>query len=129
MRNSNSVAIAPTATISNIAGVSPRSSPEQNLYVKSNLSGEFTVVNEYLVGDLKALGLWDEVMVDLKYFDGCWRIDRMPAGLKALYATAFEVDTMWLVEAARAAPEMDRSGAVAEYLHGRRLGREAGRNV
>jgi ribonucleoside-diphosphate reductase alpha chain len=103
MRNSNCVAIAPTATISNIVGVSASIEPEyQNLYVKSNLSGEFTIVNESLVNDLKALGLWDEVMVaDLKYYDGSLTaIERIPAELKSLYATAFEVDPTWLVEAA-----------------------------
>jgi len=103
MRNSNCVAIAPTATISNIVGVSPSIEPSfTNLYVKSNLSGEFTVVNDQLVNDLKARGLWDEVMIaDLKYFDGSLsRIDRIPADLRALYATSFEVDTSWLVEAA-----------------------------
>ncbi|HKR47258.1 MAG TPA: ribonucleoside-diphosphate reductase subunit alpha [Paraburkholderia sp.] len=103
MRNSNCIAIAPTATISNIIGVSPCIEPTfQNLYVKSNLSGEFTVVNDYLVRDLKVRGLWDEVMVaDLKYFDGMLsRIDRVPADLRAVYATAFEVDPTWLVEAA-----------------------------
>lgn len=103
MRNSNCVAIAPTATISNIVGVSASIEPEyQNLYVKSNLSGEFTIVNEQLVADLKARELWDEVMVsDLKYYDGSLsRIERVPADLKALYATAFDVDATWLVEAA-----------------------------
>ena len=103
MRNSNCLAIAPTATISNIIGVSASIEPTyQNLYVKSNLSGEFTVVNEYLVADLKKLGLWDEVMIaDLKYFDGnLAKIDRAPAELRRLYATAFEVDPSWLVEAA-----------------------------
>lgn len=103
MRNSNCLAIAPTATISNIIGVSQSIEPTfQNLYVKSNLSGEFTVVNTYLVEDLKRLGLWDEVMVhDLKYFDGSLLpIDRIPEDVKALYATAFEVDPKWLVEAA-----------------------------
>ncbi len=103
MRNSNCVAIAPTATIANIIGVSASIEPDyQNLYVKSNLSGEFTVVNEALVNELKALDLWDEVMVaDIKYYDGSLtRIDRIPAELKALYATAFEVDPSWLVEAA-----------------------------
>ncbi len=103
MRNSNCIAIAPTATIANIIGVSPCIEPTyRNLYVKSNLSGEFTVVNEYLVKDLKELGLWDEVMVsDLKYFDGSLaRIDRIPAELRELYATAFEVDTQWVVECA-----------------------------
>jgi len=103
MRNSNCMAIAPTATISNICGVSQSIEPTyQNLYVKSNLSGEFTVVNPYMVRDLKAMGLWDEVMVnDLKYFNGSLRaIDRVPEEMKALYATAFEIDPRWLVEAA-----------------------------
>ncbi|AOU99610.1 ribonucleoside-diphosphate reductase subunit alpha [Acidihalobacter yilgarnensis] len=103
MRNSNTMAIAPTATISNICGVSQSIEPiYQNLYVKSNLSGEFTVVNRYLVADLKQRDLWDEVMVnDLKYYDGSVNaIDRVPDDLKALYATAFEVDPRWLVEAA-----------------------------
>ncbi len=102
MRNSNTMAIAPTATISNICGVSQSIEPTyQNLFVKSNLSGEFTVVNPYLVHDLKALDLWDEVMVnDLKYYDGSVQpINRIPDELKALYASAFEVDPRWLVEA------------------------------
>jgi ribonucleoside-diphosphate reductase alpha chain len=103
MRNSNVMAIAPTATISNICGVAQSIEPAyQNLYVKSNMSGDFTVVNEHLVRDLKARGLWDEVMVnDLKYFDGSvGAIDRIPDDLKSLYATAFEIDSAWLVEAA-----------------------------
>lgn len=103
MRNSNVMAIAPTATISNICGVSQSIEPTyQNLYVKSNLSGEFTVINPYLVNDLKALQLWDEVMVnDLKYFNGSVQaISRIPASLKQRYATAFEIDPTWLVEAA-----------------------------
>ena len=103
MRNSNCVAIAPTATISNIIGVDASIEPcFGNLSVKSNLSGEFTVINHYLVRDLKRLGLWDDVMVmDLKHFDGSLRpIDRVPQDVKALYATAFEVETTWLVEAA-----------------------------
>jgi ribonucleoside-diphosphate reductase alpha chain len=102
MRNSNTMAIAPTATISNICGVSQSIEPiYQNLFVKSNLSGEFTVVNPYLVDDLKRLGLWDDVMVnDLKYYDGSVQsIDRVPEDLKAIYSTAFEVDSRWLVEA------------------------------
>ena len=103
MRNSNTMAIAPTATISNICGVSQSIEPAyQNLFVKSNMSGDFTVVNAQLVHDLKARDLWDEVMVsDLKYFDGSvGQIDRIPDDLKALYATAFEIDVAWLVEAA-----------------------------
>jgi ribonucleoside-diphosphate reductase alpha chain len=102
MRNSNTMAIAPTATISNICGVSQSIEPTyQNLFVKSNLSGEFTVVNPYLVRDLKALDLWDSVMVnDLKYYDGSVQpISRIPDDLKALYASAFEIDPRWLVEA------------------------------
>ena len=101
MRNSNTMAIAPTATISNICGVSQSIEPTyQNLYVKSNLSGEFTVVNPYLVRDLKKLNLWDQVMAhDLKYYNGSvMKIDRIPGELKQLYATAFEVDPLWLVE-------------------------------
>ncbi len=103
MRNSNVMAIAPTATISNICSVSQSIEPTyQNLYVKSNLSGEFTVVNPYLVADLKALNLWDEVMVnDLKYFNGSVQpISRIPEELKKRYATSFEMDPIWLVEAA-----------------------------
>ncbi|MBZ2189789.1 ribonucleoside-diphosphate reductase subunit alpha [Alcanivorax sp. JB21] len=103
MRNSNVMAIAPTATIANITGVSQSIEPTyQNLYVKSNLSGEFTVVNPFLVNDLKARGLWDNVMVnDLKYYDGSvLPIDRVPADLKEIYRTAFEVEPRWLVEAA-----------------------------
>lgn len=103
MRNSNTMAIAPTATISNICGVSQSIEPTyQNLFVKSNLSGEFTVVNPYLISDLREHGIWDEVMAnDLKYYDGSvQQIDRVPADLKAQYQTAFELDARWLVEAA-----------------------------
>ncbi|EIJ35309.1 ribonucleoside-diphosphate reductase, alpha subunit [Thiothrix nivea DSM 5205] len=103
MRNSNCMAIAPTATISNICGVSQSIEPTyQNLFVKSNLSGEFTVINPYLVEDLKRLDMWDEVMMnDLKYFDGSVQpLDRVPDEIKAKYATAFEIDARWLVEAA-----------------------------
>ncbi|MBN9274317.1 MAG: ribonucleoside-diphosphate reductase subunit alpha, partial [Mesorhizobium sp.] len=103
MRNSNTMAIAPTATISNICGVAQSIEPAyQNLFVKANMSGDFTVVNAQLVHDLKQRGLWDEVMVsDLKYFDGSiGQIDRVPEDLKALYATAFEIDPAWLIEAA-----------------------------
>jgi ribonucleoside-diphosphate reductase alpha chain len=120
MRNSNCLAIAPTATIANIVGVSASIEPTfQNLFVKSNLSGEFTVVNDYLVADLKQLGLWDEVMIaDLKYFDGnLARIDRAPAELRRLYATAFEVDPSWLVEAAaRRQKWIDQSQSLNIYL-------------
>jgi ribonucleoside-diphosphate reductase alpha chain len=103
MRNSNTMAIAPTATISNICGVAQSIEPTyQNLFVKSNLSGEFTVVNPYLVRELKARGLWDDVMVnDIKYFDGSVQnIDRIPDDIKQNYATAFEIDPKWLVHAA-----------------------------
>jgi ribonucleoside-diphosphate reductase alpha chain len=122
MRNSNCVAIAPTATISNIIGVSACIEPTyQNLYVKSNLSGEFTIVNDYLVRDLKARGLWDEVMVaDLKYFDGSLaKIDRIPADLRAIYATAFEVDPSWLVEcASRRQKWIDQAQSLNIYMAG-----------
>lgn len=122
MRNSNCIAIAPTATISNIIGVSACIEPTfQNLYVKSNLSGEFTVVNDYLVRDLKKLGLWDEVMVaDLKYFDGSLsRIDRVPAELRELYATAFEVEPSWLVEcASRRQKWIDQAQSLNIYMAG-----------
>ena len=103
MRNSNCMAIAPTATISNICGIAQSIEPTyQNLFVKSNLSGEFTVTNPYLVRDLKKRDIWDDVMVnDLKYFDGSVQpIDRIPDDVKQLYATAFEIDPRWLVEAA-----------------------------
>ena len=103
MRNSNVLAIAPTATIANISGISASIEPTyQNLYVKSNLSGEFTVVNPYLVDDLKKLNLWDDVMVnDLKYYEGSvQKIDRVPDEIKHLYATAFEMEPRWLVDAA-----------------------------
>ena len=103
MRNSNVMAIAPTATIANITGVTQSIEPTyQNLFVKSNLSGEFTVVNPHMVHDLKRQGLWDSVMVnDLKYYDGSLQsIDRIPADLKQLYSTAFEVEPRWLVDAA-----------------------------
>jgi ribonucleoside-diphosphate reductase alpha chain len=120
MRNSNCLAIAPTATIANIIGVSASIEPTfQNLFVKSNLSGEFTVVNDYLVADLKKLGLWDEVMIaDLKYFDGnLARIDRVPGDLRRLYATAFEVDPTWLVEAAsRRQKWIDQSQSLNLYI-------------
>jgi ribonucleotide reductase alpha subunit len=122
MRNSNCVAIAPTATISNIIGVSACIEPTyQNLYVKSNLSGEFTVVNDYLVRDLKRMGLWDEVMIaDLKFYDGSLsRIDRIPPELRAIYATAFEVDATWLVEAAsRRQKWIDQAQSLNIYMAG-----------
>ncbi len=122
MRNSNCVAIAPTATISNIIGVDACIEPcFGNLSVKSNLSGEFTVINHYLVRDLKRLGLWDDVMVvDLKHFDGSLRpIDRVPQDVKALYATAFEVETSWIVEAAsRRQKWIDQAQSLNIYMAG-----------
>ncbi len=122
MRNSNCVAIAPTATISNIVGVGASIEPEyQNIYVKSNLSGEFTVVNEHLVAELKKQNLWDEVMVaDLKYFDGSLaKIDRVPANLRQLYATAFEIDAKWIVEAgARRQKWIDQAQSLNIYMAG-----------
>jgi ribonucleoside-diphosphate reductase alpha chain len=122
MRNSNCVAIAPTATISNIIGVSACIEPTfQNLYVKSNLSGEFTEINAFLVRDLKARGLWDEVMIaDLKYFDGTLsKIDRVPQDLRDLYATAFEIDPKWLVDAAsRRQKWIDQAQSLNIYMAG-----------
>ena len=122
MRNSNCVAIAPTATISNIIGVDACIEPcFGNLSVKSNLSGEFTVINHYLVRDLKQLGLWDDVMVvDLKHYDGSLRpIDRVPQHIKALYATAFEVETSWIVEAAaRRQKWIDQAQSLNIYMAG-----------
>ncbi|HBZ49336.1 MAG TPA: ribonucleoside-diphosphate reductase subunit alpha, partial [Halieaceae bacterium] len=121
MRNSNVMAIAPTATIANITGVSQSIEPTyQNLYVKSNLSGEFTVVNPYLVNDLKDRGLWDKVMVnDLKYYDGSAQaIDRIPDDLKAIYATAFEVEPRWIVEAAsRRQKWIDQAQSLNLYIN------------
>lgn len=120
IRNSSTMAIAPTATISNICGVSQSIEPAyQNLFVKSNMSGDFTVVNAALVHDLKARGLWDEVMVsDLKYFDGgVGGIDRIPDDLKSLYATAFEIDSAWLIEAAaRRQKWIDQSQSLNLYI-------------
>ncbi|WP_347331021.1 ribonucleoside-diphosphate reductase subunit alpha [Marinimicrobium locisalis] len=122
MRNSNVMAIAPTATIANITGVSQSIEPTyQNLYVKSNLSGEFTVVNPYLVHDLKDRGLWDNVMVnDLKYYEGTVQpIDRVPDDLKALYATAFEVEPKWIVDAAsRRQKWIDQAQSLNLYIAG-----------
>ncbi len=120
MRNANTMAIAPTATISNICGVSQSIEPVyQNLFVKSNLSGEFTVINPYLVAELKAHKLWDEVMVnDLKYYDGSLAaLDRVPQELKQRYATAFEIDPRWLVEAAaRRQKWLDQAQSLNLYL-------------
>ena len=120
MRNSNVMAIAPTATIANITGVSQSIEPTyQNLYVKSNLSGEFTVANLHLINALKGLDLWDSVMLnDLKYYDGSVdKITRVPGELKALYATAFEVEPKWLVDAAsRRQKWIDQSQSLNLYI-------------
>ncbi|MBL0848488.1 MAG: ribonucleoside-diphosphate reductase subunit alpha [Candidatus Liberibacter ctenarytainae] len=120
MRNSNCLAIAPTATISNICGVSQSIEPSyQNLFVKSNMSGDFTVVNPILVKDLKERDLWDDVMVsDLKYYDGSiGKIDRIPVDLKNLHATAFEIDPIWLIEAAsRRQKWLDQAQSLNLYL-------------
>ena len=122
MRNSNVMAIAPTATIANITGVSQSIEPTyQNLYVKSNLSGEFTVVNPYLVHDLKDRGLWDSVMVnDLKYYEGSvQKIERIPEDIKALYASAFEVEPRWIVGAAsRRQKWIDQAQSLNLYIAG-----------
>ena len=122
MRNSNVLAIAPTATIANISGISASIEPTyQNLYVKSNLSGEFTVVNPYLVDDLKKLNLWDDVMVnDLKYYEGSvQKIDRVPDEIKHLYATAFEMEPRWLVDAAsRRQKWIDQAQSLNLYVAG-----------
>ncbi|MEN8641213.1 ribonucleoside-diphosphate reductase subunit alpha [Pseudomonas sichuanensis] len=122
IRNSNIMAIAPTATIANITGVSQSIEPTyQNLYVKSNLSGEFTVINPYLVRDLKARDLWDSVMInDLKYYDGSvQQIERIPQELKDLYATAFEVETKWIVDAAsRRQKWIDQAQSLNLYIAG-----------
>jgi ribonucleoside-diphosphate reductase alpha chain len=122
MRNSNVMAIAPTATIANITGVSQSIEPTyQNLYVKSNLSGEFTVVNPYMVRDLKEAGLWDKVMVnDLKYYDGSLKaIERIPMEIKQRYATAFEVEPRWLVDAAsRRQKWIDQAQSLNLYIAG-----------
>ncbi|HDX6033768.1 ribonucleoside-diphosphate reductase subunit alpha [Acinetobacter baumannii] len=122
MRNSNVMAIAPTATISNICGVSQSIEPTfQNLYVKSNLSGEFTVINPYLVRALKECGLWDTVMVnDLKHFEGSvQKIARIPEELKAIFATAFEVEPRWIVDAAsRRQKWIDQAQSLNLYISG-----------
>ncbi len=120
MRNSNTMAIAPTATISLICGVSQSIEPTyQNLFVKSNLSGEFTMINPYLIEDLKNLDLWDEVMLnDLKFYDGRLKaINRIPENLKAIYATAFEIDSTWLIKAAsRRQKWIDQAQSLNLYL-------------
>jgi ribonucleoside-diphosphate reductase alpha chain len=120
MRNSNVMAIAPTATISNICGISQSIEPTfQNIFVKSNLSGEFTVTNPYLINDLKALGLWDDVMIhDLKFHDGSIdKIDRIPQNIKAKYATAFEIEPKWLIEAAsRRQKWLDQAQSLNLYI-------------
>ncbi len=128
LRNSNVLAIAPTATIANIVGVSQSIEPDYKLlHVKSNLSGDFTVINEHLVGDLKALGLWDaEMLADLKYYDGTIQpIARIPAALKARYLTAFEIAPEWLVRcASRRQKWIDQAQSLNLYVaepNGRKL--------
>jgi len=120
MRNSNVMAIAPTATIANICNVTQSIEPTyQNLFVKSNLSGEFTVVNPYLVHDLKKIGLWDAAMVyDLKYYNGSLApIERIPQHLKQLYATAFEIEPRWLIEcASRRQKWIDQAQSLNLYM-------------
>ena len=122
MRNSNCTAIAPTATIANIVGVSASIEPTyQNIYVKSNLSGEFTIINKYLVAELKKLNLWDEVMIsDLKYFDGSLsKIDRIPEKVKSKYLSAFEIDTSWFIEcASRRQKWIDQAQSLNLYMSG-----------
>ena len=121
IRNSNVMAIAPTATIANITGVSQSIEPTyQNLYVKSNLSGEFTVTNIPMVEKLKELGLWDAVMInDLKYYDGSLGgISRIPEDIKELYATAFEIEPRWLIDAAsRRQKWIDQSQSLNLYIN------------
>ncbi len=128
MRNSNTMAIAPTATIANITGVSQSIEPTyQNLFVKSNLSGDFTVINPYLVDQLKERGLWDQVMVhDLKFYDGSvQQIDRVPDDIKAIFRCAFEVDPHWLIKAAsRRQKWLDQAQSLNLYMRepsGRKL--------
>jgi ribonucleoside-diphosphate reductase alpha chain len=120
MRNSNVLAIAPTATISNITNTSPCIEPTyKNLFVKSNLSGEFIVLNPFLVKDLKARGLWDQDMMDsLKYFDGeLADIERIPADLKLKYLTAFDIDHKWVIDAAaRRQKWIDQSQSVNLWI-------------
>ena len=120
MRNSNTMAIAPTATIGNITGVTPANEPVyKHLFVKSNLSGEFTVVNPYLIEKLKTLSLWDDEMIDdLKYFDGTIReIERIPNEVKQLFLTAFEVEPEWIIEcAARRQKWIDMGQSLNLYL-------------
>ncbi|CAM2070035.1 Ribonucleoside-diphosphate reductase [Sulfidibacter corallicola] len=120
MRHSNCLAIAPTATISNICGVSQSIEPTyRHLFVKANMSGDFTVVNPHLVAELAALGLWDETMVaDLKYHEGCLEpIERIPQELKRRFATAFEIEVRWLIEAgARRQKWLDQSQSLNLYL-------------
>jgi len=129
LRNSNTMAIAPTATISNIIGVSQSIEPTyKHLFAKSNLSGDFTAANIHLVADLKKLGLWDDAMVDdLKYYDGSIQeIERIPAGLKELYRTAFEIEPRWLIEcASRRQKWIDMGQSLNLYLaqpSGKQLG-------
>ncbi len=129
MRNSNVMAIAPTATIANICNVTQSIEPTyQNLFVKSNLSGEFTVINPYLVQDLKKTGLWDTAMVyDLKYYNGSLAtIERIPAHLKQLYATAFEIEPALVGGMCFSPAKMDRSSAIVKFIYGRTFREKTG---
>lgn len=122
MRNSNTMAIAPTATISNIAGCLPCIEPiYKNIYVKANMSGEFTVVNKYLIEDLKKLGLWDQEMIEqLKYYDGNVQlIERIPQYIKAKYKEAFEIDPVWLIKVSAARGKwIDQSQSHNVFMQG-----------
>lgn len=122
MRNSNTMAIAPTATISTIAGCFPCIEPiYKNIYVKSNMTGEFTVVNKFLVEDLKQLGLWDQDMLDqIKYYDGnVQKVGRIPLNLKEKYKEVFEIDPKWLVKITAARGKwIDQSQSHNVFLNG-----------
>jgi ribonucleoside-diphosphate reductase alpha chain len=120
MRNSNCLAIAPTATISNIMGCTPCIEPSyKHIHTKSNMSGEFVRTNDFLVKELLALGLWDEEMLsDLKYFDGSVQgIERVPDNVKRLYKTAFEIEPTWLLQCAAVRQKwLDQSQSVNLFL-------------
>ena len=121
MRNSNVIAIAPTATISNICGIFPSIEPiYKNLYVKSNLSGEFTVINKFLVNDLKKINLWNKNTInEIKYFNGSVQsISFIPKKIKEKYPTAFEIDAKWLIQAASKRQKwIDQSQSLNLYIN------------
>ena len=122
MRNSNTMAIAPTATISNIAGCFPCIEPiYKNIYVKANMNGEFTIINQYLVNDLKALQLWTPKMLDvIKYYDGnIDAIEEIPEDLKLLYKETFEIDSIDLLKLTASSCKMDRSKSISQCFHQR----------